>query len=155
MKSNLLNIVALICIVQISCKKDNPTPPPAPTSDYRSQYTGEFTLYCKSINLSHPSDTSGKIDSTVTNYTVDATVSFASSDSIKIISPVNNRTYPAITFTYSSGTKIQYGINADGSLVGNPYSSGGRFVSTDSIVYTSHESHISTTSIFMMQGKRK
>jgi hypothetical protein len=154
MKYLTLILLAILCGGIYSCKKKE-TINPVPTSDYRSKYTGDFRLYCTSISITHPSDTSGKRDSTVVYSTVDATVSFSTTDSIKILSPVDNRTYPALTFTYSSGEKWQMGIEPDGRLVGNPYSSGGRFIGMDSVVYSSNVSHISTTGIYMMQGKRK
>lgn len=155
----LLIIAATICCCTYSCKKDNstpPVPPTSPTSDYRSQYTGEFKVYCKSLYVVHRSNMGGQRDSTASSSTDDVTVSYNILDSIDYMSPVASECgkYPAITFTYSGGSKVQYGIQTDGYMR-LKYQSGGWFYNADSFRISSGTYATNYTSISNVVGKRK
>ncbi len=149
----LLIIAAIICYGTYSCKKNKST---TPTSDYRSQYTGNFSVNTTSIYIVHRSNMGSKRDSTVNYGTDDVTVSYSVSDSIDVKSPVasENGRYPAITFTYSSGNKVQYGIQADGRMM-QIYQSGGWFYNADSFRFSSDTYATNYTSIYHVVGKRK
>ena len=161
MKNLTLALFALITICIVACKKkvdpvlSTPTPP-AVTSDFRDKYTGDFRLYSTYTYVVHRSDMGGQRDTTITNNIDDVMVSYSISDSIEVLSPVATErgTYPAITFTYTTGDKFQYGIETNGHMI-RKYQSHGWFITADSFVFSSGTYATNYTSIAIMEGKRK
>jgi hypothetical protein len=158
MKNLTLALFVLITICIVACKKKvDPimsTPTPSSTTDFRDKYTGTFEITSTVKNYAHPS--SGPADSSITTSSYTVTISYNITDSLTYISPLPTITWPALTFTKSSGSKEIMGIDSTGKLIrfSTYHSYGGGFVTLDSINHSATQSHTTTTTTYILTGHR-
>ena len=121
----------LVALVFFSyCKKDNKIPHPLPTSDFREQYTGTFSI------IEHVTDYDHYRVSFDSTYYYNAEVSYKMSDSITNYA---NSKFPAIrwkciTLVGNDTSYLEFGIDNKGGLYDVPPSSyDGGFIDKDSI----------------------